>query len=49
MDECCLDAWTVEQRGMAGPVQHHQMGAALPAESDITGVSVEWPNYSTAG
>lgn len=37
VDQCCLHAWTTEQRGMAGPVRHHQRGAALPAESDITG------------
>lgn len=49
VDQCYLNEWTVEQRGMAGPVQHHQMGAALLAKNNITGVSVEWPNYSTAG
>lgn len=37
VDQCCLNACTMEQRGMAGPVQHHQMGAALLAESKSPG------------
>lgn len=28
---------TVEQYGMAGAVRYHQMGAAFPADSDISG------------
>lgn len=37
VDLRCLNAWTVEQHGTAGPVWHHQMGAAFLAKSDITG------------
>lgn len=28
---------TMEQHGMAGAARYHQMGAAFPADSDITG------------
>lgn len=28
---------TMEQHGMAGAAWYHQMGAAFPADSDITG------------